>query len=152
MLGGWGGGGVGVFFWTTHDGDFLVDHPRRNGPGITLIYYLAVYSRDQRVCPLYLGSLTGDKKRHIFHCTNDKLVEIRKDFAKELYESNLKSCFNNAAFTELTRMILKGTCHIKLDKISKFLSATLERIHVSLRENELVRWAIISFFFRSDVV
>ena len=99
------------------------------------------------MCPLYLGSLTGDKKRYIFHCSNYKLVEIRKDFAKELYESNLKSCFNNAAFTELTRMILKGTCHIKLDKIGKFLSATLERIHVSLRENELVRWLLFRSFF-----
>ena len=41
------------------------------------------------------------------HCTNDKLVEIWKDFVKELYESNLQSCFNDATFTELTKMILR---------------------------------------------
>ena len=35
--------------------------------------------------------------------------------------------FNDAAFSELTRMMLKGTCRMKLDKISKFLSAILER-------------------------
>ena len=27
---------------------------------------------------------------------------------KELHESNLQSCFNDAAFAELTRIILKG--------------------------------------------
>ena len=64
--------------------------------------------RDQRVCPLRLGNLIGDEKHYIFHCANGKLVEIRKYFVKELYESNLQSCFNDAAFTELTRIILKG--------------------------------------------
>ena len=63
--------------------------------------------RDQRVCVLCLGNLIGNEKHYIFHCTNDKLVEIRKDFVKELYESNLQSCFNDATFTELTKMILR---------------------------------------------
>ena len=36
----------------------------------------------------------------------------------------------------LTRMILKGTCHIKLDKTGKFLSAVLERTDVLSRETE----------------
>ena len=63
--------------------------------------------RDQRVCLLCLGNLIDNEKHHIFHCTNDKLVEIRKDFVKELYESNLQSCFNDATFTELTKMILR---------------------------------------------
>ena len=66
----------------------------------------------------------------------DKLVDIRKDFVKELHESNLQSCFNDAAFSELTRMILKGTCRMKLDKIGKFLSAVLERTDALLRETE----------------
>ena len=57
----------------------------------------------------------------VFHCATDKLVDIRKDFVKELHESNLQSCFNDAAFSELTRTILKGTCRMKLDKIGKFL-------------------------------
>ena len=39
--------------------------------------------RYQRLCPLCLGNLTGDEKHHIFHCTIDKLVDIRKDFVKE---------------------------------------------------------------------
>ena len=46
---------------------------------------------------------------------------------KELHENNLQLCFDDAAFTELTRMILKGTCHIKLDKTGKLLSSILER-------------------------
>ena len=55
---------------------------------------------------------------------------------KELHESNLQLCVDDAAFTEFTRMILKGTCHIKLDKIGKFLSAILERTDALLREIE----------------
>ena len=39
-------------------------------------------------------------------------------------------------FAELTGIILKGTCHMKLDKIGKFLSAILERADVLLRETE----------------
>ena len=50
---------------------------------------------DQRVYPLSLGSMIDDEKHYIFRCTNDKLAEIRKDFAKELFESNLQSCFND---------------------------------------------------------
>ena len=55
---------------------------------------------------------------------------------KELHESNLQLCFDDAAFIELTRMILKRTCHITLDKIAKFLSAVLERTDALLREIE----------------
>ena len=92
--------------------------------------------RDQRLCPLCLGNLIGDEKHYIFHCTLDKLVDTRKDFVKESHECYLQSCFNDAAFSELTRMILKGTCLMKLDKISKFLSAVLERTDASLQETE----------------
>ena len=92
--------------------------------------------RDQRLCPLCLGNLIGDEKHYIFHCTMDKLVDIRKDFVKELHESNLQPCFNDAAFSELTGMILKGTCCMKLDKIGKFLSAVLERTDALLRETK----------------
>ena len=66
----------------------------------------------------------------------DKLVDIRKDFVKELHKSNSQSCFNDAAFLELTRMILKGTCRMKLDKIGKFLLAVLKRTDALLRETE----------------
>ena len=92
--------------------------------------------RDQRICPLCLGSLIVDEKHYIFHCTIDKLIDIRKDFEKDLHESNLQLCFDDAAFTELTRMILKRTCHIKLGKIGKFLSAILKRTDGLLRETE----------------
>ena len=54
----------------------------------------------------------------------------------ELHESILQPCFNDAAFSELTRMILEGTCRMKLDKIGKFLSAVLERTDALLRETE----------------
>ena len=84
----------------------------------------------------FVPGLIGDEKHYIFHCTNDKLVAIRKDFAKELYESNLQSCFNDAVFTELTRMILKVRCHMKLNKFGKLLSAIFERTDVLLRETE----------------
>ena len=67
-----------------------------------------------------LGKLIGDQNHCIFHCTNDKLVDIRIGFVKELYE-NFESCFSEAAFTELTRIILKGTYRIKLDRTGKFL-------------------------------
>ena len=92
--------------------------------------------RDQRLCPLCLGNLVGDEKHYIFHCTIDKLADTRKDFVKELHESNLQSCFNDAAFSELIRMIFKGTCHMKLDKTGKFLSAVLERTDALLRETK----------------
>ena len=55
---------------------------------------------------------------------------------KELHENNLQLCFDDAAFTELTGMILKGICHIKLDKIGEFLSAVLKRTDALLRETE----------------
>ena len=51
---------------------------------------------------------------------------------KELHESNLQSRFNDAAFTEVTRMILKGTCHMKFDKTDRFLSTILERTVVNM--------------------
>ena len=84
------------------------------------------------------GKVHNVLKHYIFHCTMDKLGDIRKDFVKELHESNLQlqSCFNDAAFSELTGMILKGTCCMKLDKIGKFLSAVLERTDASLRETK----------------
>ena len=92
--------------------------------------------RDPRLCPLCLGNLIGDEKHYIFYCTIDKLVDIRKDFVKELHESNLQSCFNDAAFQNSLGMILKGTCRMKLDKIGKFLSAVLVRTDALLRETE----------------
>ena len=42
----------------------------------------------------------------------------------------------DAVFTELTGMILKGTSHMKLDKIGKFLSAILKKADVLLRGTE----------------
>ena len=54
-----------------------------------------------------MGNLISNEKHYIFHCTIDKLVDIRKDFVKVLHQSNLQSCFNDAAFnTKLTGMIL----------------------------------------------
>ena len=108
--------------------------------------------RDQRLCLLCLVNMIGDDKHYIFLCNIDKLVDKRKDFVKEVHESNLQSYFNYAAFIELTRMILKWTCRMKIDKIGKFLSGILERTDALLRETEWVRWAIILFFFRSGAV
>ena len=43
------------------------------------------------MCLFCLGNLIGEEKHYIFHSTNDKLIEIRKGFAKDLYEINLQS-------------------------------------------------------------
>ena len=43
------------------------------------------------MCPFCLSNLIGDEKHYIFLCTIDKLVDIRKDFVKEVHESILQS-------------------------------------------------------------
>ena len=55
---------------------------------------------DHRLRPLCLGNLIGDEKHYIFHCTIGKLGDIKKDFVKELHESNVQLCFEDAAFTD----------------------------------------------------
>ena len=108
--------------------------------------------RDQRLCPLCLGNLIGDEKHYTFHCTTDKLVDTRKDFVKELHESNLQSCFNDAAFSELTSMILnKGTCRMKLDKlVNSYQQFQREQMHNNERPNE--SYGLLFYSFRSGVV
>ena len=113
---------------------------------------MVVYSKRPKTVSIVSGLPDCWRETLHFYCTIDKLVDIRKDFVKELHKSNLQSCFNDAAFSELTRTILKRTCRMKLDKIGKFLSAVSERSDALLRETEWVKWAIILFFFRSGVV
>ena len=43
--------------------------------------------REKRMCPLCFSNDTGDEKHYIFYCTNPKLVEIRKTFTPEIYET-----------------------------------------------------------------
>ena len=45
--------------------------------------------REKRVCPLRFSNDIGDEKHYIFHCTNPKLVAIRKTrtFIPEIYET-----------------------------------------------------------------
>ena len=43
--------------------------------------------REKRICPLCFSNDIGDEKHYIFHCTNPKLVEIRKTFTPEIYET-----------------------------------------------------------------
>ena len=43
--------------------------------------------REKRMCPLCFSNDIGDEKHYIFHCTNPKLVEIRKTFTPEIYET-----------------------------------------------------------------
>ena len=43
--------------------------------------------REKRVCPLCFSNDIGDEKHYIFYCTNPKLVEIRKTFIPEIYET-----------------------------------------------------------------
>ena len=74
---------------------------------------------------------------------------------KDLHESDSQSCFNDTAFTELTRMILKGTYRMKLDKIVKFLSALnsyqrfwREQMHYYERLNVSDGPLFCSFFYQ----
>ena len=46
--------------------------------------------REKRVCPLCFSNDIGDEKHYIFHCTNPKLVEIRKSFINEICETLTK--------------------------------------------------------------
>ena len=43
--------------------------------------------REKRMCPLCFSNDIGDEKHYIFQCTNPKLVEIRKTFIPEIYET-----------------------------------------------------------------
>ena len=72
---------------------------------------------------------------------------------KDLYESNFQPCFNDAAFTELARMILTGTYLMKLVTIGKFVSAILERTDVfSYERLNKSDGLLVRFFFQSGVV
>ena len=42
---------------------------------------------EKRMCPLCFSNDIGNEKHYIFHCTNPKLVEIRKTFTPEIYET-----------------------------------------------------------------
>ena len=42
--------------------------------------------REKRMCPLCFSNDIGNEKHYIFHCTNPRLVEIRKTFTPEIYE------------------------------------------------------------------
>ena len=55
------------------------------------------------MCLLCLGNLIGNEKHYIFHCTNDKLVEIRKDFVKEVYER----IYSHALMMQLLQNLLR---------------------------------------------
>ena len=43
--------------------------------------------REERMCPLCFSNDIDDEKHYIFHCTNPKLVEIRKTFTPEIHET-----------------------------------------------------------------
>ena len=48
----------------------------------------------------------------------------------------MKVFYSHDLMMQLAGMILRETCHMKLDKIGKFLSAILEKTDVLLRETE----------------
>ena len=43
--------------------------------------------REKRMYPLCFSNDIGDEKHYIFHCTNPKLVEMRKTFIPEIHQT-----------------------------------------------------------------
>ena len=53
----------------------------------------------------------GDKKHYIFHCTNPKLVEIRKTFTPGIYETITPYPDVNS-INDILHIILRGSRHL----------------------------------------
>ena len=60
------------------------------------------------MCPLCFSNDIGAEKHYIFHCTNPKLVEIRKTFIPEIYEI-FTSYPNVNSINDILHIILRGS-------------------------------------------
>ena len=65
------------------------------------------------------------KKHYIFHCTNPKLVEIRKTFIPEIYETFTRYPDVNSNDADILHIILRGSPYTNYNRIGKFLSLVL---------------------------
>ena len=91
--------------------------------------------REKRVCPLCFSNDIGDEKHYIFHCTNPKLVEIRKTFIPEKYETFTPYPDVNS-INDILHIILRGSSDLNYNRIGKFLSLVLEKTQDLLMEVE----------------
>ena len=91
--------------------------------------------REKRMRPLCFSNDISDKKHYIFHCTNPKLVEIRKTFTPEIYETFTPYPDVNS-INDILRIILKGSPYVNYNRIGEFLSLMLEKTQDLLMEVE----------------
>ena len=91
--------------------------------------------REKRMCHLYFSNDIGDEKHYIFHCTNPKLVEIRKTFTPEIYETFAPYPDVNS-INDILHIILRGSPYVNYNRIGKFPSLVLEKTHKLLIEME----------------
>ena len=76
--------------------------------------------REKRVCPLCFSNDVGDEKYYIFRCTNPKLVEIRKTFVPEIYETFTPYPEVNS-INGILHIIVRGSSDVNYNRIGKFL-------------------------------
>ena len=91
--------------------------------------------REKRRCPLCFSNDIGDEKHYIFHCTNPNLVEIRKTFTPEIYETFTPYPDVNS-INDILHIILRGSPYVNYNRIGKFLSSMLEKTQDLLMEVE----------------
>ena len=82
--------------------------------------------REKRMCPLCFSNDIGDEKHYISHCTNPKLVEIRKTFTPEIYETFTPYPDVNS-INDVLHLTLRGSPYTNHNRIGKFLSLVLKR-------------------------
>ena len=87
------------------------------------------------MCPLCFSNDIGDEKHYIFHCTNPKLVEIRKTFIPEIYETFTPYPDINL-INDILHIILSGSSNVNYNRMGKFLSLVLEKTQDFLMEVE----------------
>ena len=91
--------------------------------------------REKRMCPLCFSNDIDDEKHYIFHCTNPKLVEIRKTFTPEIYAKFTPYPDVNSII-DILHIILRGSYYVNYNRIGKFLSLVLEKTQDLLMEVE----------------
>ena len=87
------------------------------------------------MCPLCFSNDIGNEKHCIFHCTNPKLVEIRKIFTPGIYETFTPYPDVNS-INDILHIILRGSSYVNNSRIGKFLSLVLEKTQDFLMEVE----------------
>ena len=91
--------------------------------------------RLRNACVIYVFQMTGDEKHYIFHCTNPKLVEIRKTFTPKIYQTFTPYPDVNS-INDILHIILRGSPYVNYNRIGKFLSLVLEKTQDLLMEVE----------------